>query len=43
MACTRRPARADIFDFVETFHNRRRLPKHIHWGYLTRHETRLRR
>ncbi|MFD5514123.1 DDE-type integrase/transposase/recombinase [Streptomyces sp. NPDC127051] len=33
---------ADIFDFVETFYNRRRLRKHIHWGYLTPHETRLR-
>jgi hypothetical protein len=30
------------FDFVETFYNRRRLRKHIHWGYLTPHETRLR-
>ncbi|MFE5699016.1 IS3 family transposase, partial [Streptomyces erythrochromogenes] len=35
-------ARADTFDFVETFYNRRRLRKHIHWGYLTPHETRLR-
>ncbi|MFB7557644.1 IS3 family transposase [Streptomyces brevispora] len=38
----RATARADIFDFVETFYNRRRLRKHIHWGYLTPHETRLR-
>ncbi|MGY3684126.1 transposase InsO family protein [Streptomyces sp. TE33382] len=35
-------ARAGIFDFIETFHNRRRLRKHVHWGYLTPHETRLR-
>ncbi|WP_406435575.1 DUF6093 family protein [Streptomyces sp. NBC_01589] len=26
----------------ETFYNRRRLRKHINWGYLTPHETRLR-
>ncbi|MFJ1885781.1 IS3 family transposase [Streptomyces sp. NPDC088137] len=38
----RATARADIFDFVETFYNRRRLRKHISWGYLTPHETRLR-
>ncbi|GGW77145.1 transposase [Streptomyces galilaeus] len=38
----RATARASIFDFVETFYNRRRLRKHIHWGYLTPHETRLR-
>ncbi|MDQ1005548.1 putative transposase [Streptomyces sp. V4I23] len=38
----RATARADIFDFVETFYNRRRLRKHIHWRYLTPHETRLR-
>ena len=37
----RATARADIFDFVETFYNRRRLRKHIHWGYLTPHSTRL--
>ena len=37
----RATARADIFDFIETFYNRRRLRKHIHWGYLTPHETRL--
>ncbi|MGW6413504.1 IS3 family transposase [Streptomyces vinaceus] len=38
----RATARADIFDFIETFYNRRRLRKHVHWGYLTPHETRLR-
>lgn len=38
----RATARADIFDFVETFYNRRRLRRHIRWGYLTPHETRLR-
>lgn len=38
----RATARADIFDFIETFYNRRRLRKHIHWGYLKPHETRLR-
>ncbi|WP_328376850.1 hypothetical protein OHB13_10265 [Streptomyces sp. NBC_00440] len=35
-------ARAEIFAFVETFYNRRRLRKHINWDYLTPHETRLR-
>lgn len=38
----RATARAGIFDFMETFYNRRRLRKHVHWGYLTPHETRLR-
>ncbi|MGW6413291.1 IS3 family transposase [Streptomyces vinaceus] len=38
----RATACADIFDFVETFYNRRRLRKHTDWGYLTPHETRLR-
>lgn len=38
----RTTARADIFNFIKTFYNRRRLRKHIHWGYLTPHETRLR-
>ncbi|GAB2965696.1 IS3 family transposase [Streptomyces heilongjiangensis] len=38
----RATARADIFDFVDPFYNRRRLRKHIHWGYLTPRETRLR-
>lgn len=28
----RATARADIFDFIETFYNRRRLRKHIHWA-----------
>ncbi|THA55672.1 IS3 family transposase [Streptomyces sp. A0958] len=38
----RATARAEIFAFIETFYNRRRLRKHITWGYLTPHETRLR-
>ncbi|WP_328900699.1 IS3 family transposase [Streptomyces sp. NBC_00441] len=38
----RATARAEIFTFIETFYNRRRLRKHIHWGYLTPHETRMR-
>ncbi|GAA3598164.1 hypothetical protein GCM10022295_93070 [Streptomyces osmaniensis] len=38
----RATARADIFDFVETAYNRRRLRKHLHWRYLTPHETCLR-
>ncbi|WP_392749249.1 IS3 family transposase [Streptomyces sp. LN590] len=38
----RAAARAEIFTFIETFYNRRRLRKHINWGYLTPHETRLR-
>ncbi|MGR8008110.1 DDE-type integrase/transposase/recombinase [Streptomyces hypolithicus] len=38
----RATARAEIFTFIETFYNRRRLRKHITWGYLTPHETRLR-
>lgn len=38
----RATARASIFDFIETFYNRRRLRKHVRWGYLTPHETRLR-
>ncbi|MEV0282288.1 IS3 family transposase [Streptomyces sp. NPDC050610] len=38
----RATARAEIFTFIETFYNRSRLRKHIHWGYLTPHETRLR-
>ncbi|MEU2835428.1 IS3 family transposase [Streptomyces lavendulae] len=33
-------ARADIFDFIETFYNRRRLRKHIDRGYLTPHDLR---
>jgi transposase InsO family protein len=35
-------ARADIFTFIETFYNRRRLRKHPQWGYLTPLETRQR-
>ncbi|WP_338899974.1 integrase core domain-containing protein [Streptomyces sp. TG1A-60] len=38
----RATARAGIFDFIEAFYNRRRLRKHVRWGYLTPHETRLR-
>ncbi|MEU8495955.1 IS3 family transposase [Streptomyces lavendulae] len=38
----RAAARTAIFDFIKTFSNRRRLRKHIHWGYITPHETRLR-
>ncbi|MET8183988.1 IS3 family transposase [Streptomyces sp. NPDC005336] len=35
-------ARADVFAFIETFYNRRRLRKHTVFGYLTPHETRQR-
>ncbi|GAA2569383.1 DDE-type integrase/transposase/recombinase [Streptomyces sp. NPDC000678] len=38
----RATARADVFNFIETFYSRSRLRKHIHWGYLTPRETRLR-
>ncbi|MFK4268768.1 IS3 family transposase [Streptomyces milbemycinicus] len=38
----RATARAEVFAFVETFYNRRRLRKHPHFGYLTPHETRQR-
>ncbi|MFE0174895.1 IS3 family transposase [Streptomyces sp. NPDC059002] len=38
----RATARAEIFSFVETFYNRRRLRKHPQWGYLTPLETRQR-
>nr|WP_254552829.1 hypothetical protein [Kitasatospora sp. MMS16-BH015] len=38
----RATARADVFAFVETFYNRRRLRKHPIWSYLTPHETRQR-
>ncbi|CAM5572563.1 hypothetical protein SHIRM173S_01242 [Streptomyces hirsutus] len=31
----RATARAEIFTFIETFYNRKRLRKHPHWGYLT--------
>ncbi|CAL9331721.1 IS3 family transposase [Streptomyces sp. enrichment culture] len=38
----RTTARAGIFAFIETFHNRRRLRKHPHWGHLTPLEIRQR-
>ncbi|MFD4718265.1 IS3 family transposase [Streptomyces sp. NPDC058423] len=38
----RTTARADIFAFIETFYNRRRLRKHPAWGYLTPLEIRQR-
>ncbi|WP_329145569.1 integrase core domain-containing protein [Streptomyces sp. NBC_01456] len=38
----RATARADVFTFIETFYNRRRLRKHAVFGYLTPHETRQR-
>ncbi|WP_406336046.1 hypothetical protein [Streptomyces sp. NBC_00203] len=38
----RATTRAGIFDFAETFSNRRRLRRHINRGHLTPHETRLR-
>ncbi|MGO4463313.1 IS3 family transposase [Streptomyces sp. M-16] len=38
----RATARADVFDFIETFHNRRRLRKHKTFGCLTPTETRQR-
>ncbi|MGW1803044.1 IS3 family transposase [Streptomyces sp. NPDC001984] len=38
----RASARADIFTFIETYYNRRRLRRHPDWGYLTPHETRQR-
>ncbi|MCL7369665.1 IS3 family transposase [Streptomyces ardesiacus] len=38
----RATARADIFDFIETFYNRRRLRRHKVFGYLTPVETRQR-
>lgn len=38
----RATARADVFAFIETFYNRRRLRRHPTWGYLTPHETRQR-
>ena len=34
--------RAEVFNFVETFYNRRRLRKHKTFGYLTPAETRQR-
>jgi transposase InsO family protein len=38
----RATARAEVFSFVETFYNRRRLRKHRTFGYLTPTETRQR-
>ncbi|WP_406510935.1 transposase [Streptomyces sp. NBC_00212] len=38
----RATARADVFAFIETFYNRRRLRKHKAFGYLTPAETRQR-
>ncbi|MGW0366845.1 IS3 family transposase [Streptomyces sp. NPDC002990] len=38
----RATARAEVFDFIETFYNRRRLRKHKIFGYLTPAETRQR-
>ncbi|MFF3390130.1 IS3 family transposase [Streptomyces sp. NPDC002669] len=38
----RATARADVFDFIETFCNRRRLRRHKVFGYLTPTETRQR-
>ncbi|MGQ7754255.1 IS3 family transposase [Streptomyces sp. WC2508] len=35
----RATARAGISDFIETFYNRRRLRKHVHWGHLTPRDT----
>ncbi|MFE9924853.1 IS3 family transposase [Streptomyces sp. NPDC005774] len=38
----RATAPAEIFAFIETFYNRKRLRKHPHWGYLTPLEIRQR-
>lgn len=38
----RATARAEIFTFIETFYNRRRLRKHPQWGYVTPLEARQR-
>ncbi|WP_330278833.1 IS3 family transposase [Streptomyces sp. NBC_00056] len=38
----RATARAEIFAFIETFYNRKRLRKHPGWGYLTPLEIRQR-
>ncbi|MCD9593868.1 hypothetical protein HUF15_44550 [Streptomyces samsunensis] len=38
----RATARADVFTFIETIYNRRRLRKHPAFGYLTPLETRQR-
>ncbi|UGY91010.1 hypothetical protein [Streptomyces gobiensis] len=35
-------ARTEIFTFIETFYNRKRLWKHPAWGYLTPLEIRQR-
>ncbi|MCQ8836715.1 integrase core domain-containing protein, partial [Streptomyces malaysiensis] len=35
----RATARAEVFTFIETFYNRRRLRKHPVFGYITPHET----
>ncbi|MFE1875549.1 DDE-type integrase/transposase/recombinase [Streptomyces sp. NPDC059496] len=36
----RATARADLFTFIESFYNRRRLRRHPQWGCLTPHEAR---
>ncbi|MFJ9529820.1 integrase core domain-containing protein [Streptomyces cyaneofuscatus] len=38
----RATARADVFDFIETFYNRHRQRRHKVFGYLTPTETRQR-
>jgi hypothetical protein len=38
----RTTARAEIFTFIETFYNRKRLRRHPVWGYVTPLETRQR-
>nr|WP_167532517.1 integrase core domain-containing protein [Streptomyces prasinus] len=38
----RATARAEVFNFIETFYNRRRLHEHKTFGYLTPAETRQR-
>ncbi|MEK2479446.1 IS3 family transposase [Streptomyces noursei] len=38
----RATARAELFSFIETFYNRRRLRRHPEWGYLTPLEIRQR-
>jgi putative transposase len=35
-------ARAEVFEFIEVFHNRRRLHRHPDFGYITPAETRER-
>ena len=39
---SRAEARTAVFDYIETFYNRRRLRKHKIFGYLTPAETRQR-